>query len=60
MPAFFPQKWRRPVPQKRKELQKRIDETLIRVLKKADPLLSKYLGSIFTLRKNDNPHDMKF
>eukprot|EP00906_Rhabdomonas_costata_P036454 RCo051140 len=54
------QKWRRPVPQKRKDLQRRIDEQLIRILKNADPLLTKYLGSIFTLRKNDLPHDMKF
>lgn len=44
----------------RKECQKQIDEPLIKRLKELDPLLPKYLSSIFTLQKGDRPHEMKF
>eukprot|EP00994_Dinema_validum_P005053 NODE_3150_length_591_cov_589.782288_g2636_i0.p1 GENE.NODE_3150_length_591_cov_589.782288_g2636_i0~~NODE_3150_length_591_cov_589.782288_g2636_i0.p1 ORF type:complete len:188 (-),score=66.61 NODE_3150_length_591_cov_589.782288_g2636_i0:27-533(-) len=44
----------------RKALQEKVDGQLIAILKAADPLLPKYLGSFFTLKMNDRPHLMKF
>nr|QLA09617.1 60S large subunit ribosomal protein eL6 [Euglena gracilis]6ZJ3_LU Chain LU, Ribosomal protein eL6 [Euglena gracilis] len=44
----------------KQQYQKQIDEPLIKRLKELDPLLTKYLSSIFTLQVNDKPHLMRF
>eukprot|EP01001_Neometanema_parovale_P013375 NODE_9754_length_627_cov_290.011905_g9486_i0.p1 GENE.NODE_9754_length_627_cov_290.011905_g9486_i0~~NODE_9754_length_627_cov_290.011905_g9486_i0.p1 ORF type:complete len:181 (+),score=45.83 NODE_9754_length_627_cov_290.011905_g9486_i0:57-545(+) len=58
---FKRQKWRRGnISKHRKQLQKDIDTQIIKILKSLDPLLTKYLGTLFSLRMHDKPHEMKF
>lgn len=54
------------VPQQKKQInssraadQKAIDKPLIASIKKVD-MLASYLGSSFSLRKGDKPHEMKW
>mmetsp|Transcript_101380 Transcript_101380/g.175077 ORF Transcript_101380/g.175077 Transcript_101380/m.175077 type:complete len:163 (-) Transcript_101380:60-548(-) len=44
----------------KKDIQKKIDGPLIKHLKALDPLLTKYLSSVFTLKSADKPHELKF
>ncbi len=46
--------------QQKKETQVKFDKVLIQNIKKQDALLSKYLSTRFSLRKNMKPHEMKF
>eukprot|EP00998_Keelungia_sp_KM082_P010515 NODE_6714_length_624_cov_119.307847_g6691_i0.p1 GENE.NODE_6714_length_624_cov_119.307847_g6691_i0~~NODE_6714_length_624_cov_119.307847_g6691_i0.p1 ORF type:complete len:178 (+),score=48.45 NODE_6714_length_624_cov_119.307847_g6691_i0:80-535(+) len=46
-------------PDSRKALQKQLDAPLLATLKK-DAMLGRYMRSVFTLRKKDAPHKMKF
>eukprot|EP00761_Pharyngomonas_kirbyi_P011116 gb/GECH01011140.1/.p1 GENE.gb/GECH01011140.1/~~gb/GECH01011140.1/.p1 ORF type:complete len:232 (+),score=47.00 gb/GECH01011140.1/:1-696(+) len=43
-----------------KKLQKEVDDQVVPAVKKADPLMPKYLKSCFTLNKNSRPHLLKF
>ena len=46
--------------QKKKEDQIKFDNILVKNIKSQDKLLSKYLQTRFSLRKNMKPHEMKF
>lgn len=57
---FFQQQHKKKKAGFKQQYQKQIDEPLIKRLKELDPLLTKYLSSIFTLQVNDKPHLMRF
>ena len=60
--AFFAQggeSKKKEVSEDRKGDQKKVDEALLKVIKK-EALLGEYLKSSFSLRKGDKPHEMVF
>ena len=59
--AFFNEgkKEKKEVDKNRVEDQKKVDKALLANIKK-EPMLSSYLGSTFSLRKGDRPHEMVF
>ena len=59
--AFFNQgkAEKKEVASSRAEDQKKVDKSLLASIKK-EPMLMSYLGSTFSLRKGDRPHEMVF
>lgn len=57
MLSSFPPKQKKQISSSRAADQKAIDKALIANIKKVDMLVS-YLGSSFSLRKGDKPHEM--
>ena len=59
--AFFNQgkAQKKEVASQRAEDQKKVDKALLASIKK-EPMLMSYLGSTFSLRKGDRPHEMVF
>jgi len=58
--AFFAEKKEKtPLPQERKDLQKQVDDQLLKSIG-SDVTMKKYLGTYFSLSSSDKPHKMVF